>query len=74
MSSFKVYVHTDSSLPRALEPIVAMEGGPGYPSTGSAASYLFMIGPLRQRHDLILMDQRGTGALRCHRLSRRAGL
>ena len=57
---FKEYLHTDSSLP-ALEPIVAMEGGPGYPSTGSAASYLFMIGSLRQRHDLILMDQRGTG-------------
>jgi pimeloyl-ACP methyl ester carboxylesterase len=57
---FDEYLHTDSSLP-ALEPIVAMEGGPGYPSTGSAASYLFMIGSLRQRHDLILMDQRGTG-------------
>ncbi len=58
---FEVYLHTDSSLP-GLEPIVAMEGGPGYPSTGSAASYLFMIGSLRRRHDLILMDQRGTGA------------
>jgi pimeloyl-ACP methyl ester carboxylesterase len=58
---FKVFLHADSSLP-ALEPIVAMEGGPGYPSTGSAASYLFMIGSLRRRHDLILMDQRGTGS------------
>jgi pimeloyl-ACP methyl ester carboxylesterase len=57
---FEDYLHTDSSLP-ALDPIVAMEGGPGYPSTGSAASYLFMIGSLRERHDLILMDQRGTG-------------
>lgn len=57
---FQVFVHTDTSLP-ALEPIVAMEGGPGYPSTGSAASYLFMIGALHRRHDLILMDQRGTG-------------
>ncbi len=58
---FKVYRHTDTSR-RALEPIVAMEGGPGYPSIGSAASYLFMIGSLHRRHDLILMDQRGTGA------------
>ncbi|MBV8735408.1 MAG: alpha/beta fold hydrolase [Solirubrobacterales bacterium] len=57
---FEVYLHSDSALP-ALEPIVAMEGGPGYPSTGSAASYLFMIGSLHRRHDLILMDQRGTG-------------
>ena len=56
-----MYLHTDSSRP-GLEPIVAMEGGPGYPSTGSAASYLFMIGSLHRRHDLILMDQRGTGA------------
>lgn len=58
---FKLFVHADSSRP-ALEPIVAMEGGPGYPSTGSAASYLFMIGAMHRRHDLILMDQRGTGS------------
>ena len=58
---FKVFLHTDTSR-HALEPIVAMEGGPGYPSTASAASYLFMIGALHRRHDLILMDQRGTGA------------
>src|ERR1022692_4194667 len=57
---FDDYLHTDPSLP-ALEPIVAMEGGPGYPSTGSAASYLFMIGSPRKRHDLIPMAQRGTG-------------
>ena len=57
---FKVFLHSDLSLP-PLEPIVAMEGGPGYPSTGSALSYLFMIGSLARRHDLILMDQRGTG-------------
>ena len=45
----------------ALEPIVAAEGGPGYPSIDSAESYLFMLGPLRRRHDLIVMDNRGTG-------------
>jgi pimeloyl-ACP methyl ester carboxylesterase len=59
--SFRVYTHTDESLP-PLEPIVAIEGGPGYPSIGSAASYRFMIGPLHQRHDMIVMDQRGTGS------------
>jgi pimeloyl-ACP methyl ester carboxylesterase len=58
---FKVFLHTDAAR-HALAPIVAMEGGPGYPSTASAASYLFMIGSLHRRHDLILMDQRGTGA------------
>ncbi|MHB8506416.1 MAG: alpha/beta fold hydrolase [Acidimicrobiales bacterium] len=58
---FAVFPHTDRSIP-PLEPIVAMEGGPGYPSIGSAGSYLFLIGSLHRRHDLILMDQRGTGA------------
>ena len=58
---FKVFLHTDTSRP-TLAPIVAMEGGPGYPSTASSASYLFMIGSLHRRHDLVLMDQRGTGA------------
>jgi pimeloyl-ACP methyl ester carboxylesterase len=73
---FEEYLRTDSSRP-ALEPIVAMEGGPGYPSTGSAASYLFMIGALRRRHDLILMDQRGTGgsdAINCPGLQDYDGL
>ena len=30
-------------------------------SIGSAESYLFMLGPLHRTHDLIVMDQRGTG-------------
>jgi len=73
---FRVYPHTDRSMP-ALEPIVAMEGGPGYPSIGSATSYLAMIGPLHQQHDLIVMDNRGTGAsgaIDCPKLQRYNGL
>lgn len=57
---FRVYRHTDRRAPGA-EPVVAFEGGPGYPSIGSAQSYLFMLGSLRRTHDLIVMDQRGTG-------------
>ncbi len=57
---FRVYGHTDQRAPGA-EPVVAFEGGPGYPSIGSAESYLFMLGPLHRTHDLIVMDQRGTG-------------
>ncbi len=57
---FRVYRHTDQRAPGA-EPVVAFEGGPGYPSIGSAESYLFMLGPLHRTHDLIVMDQRGTG-------------
>jgi pimeloyl-ACP methyl ester carboxylesterase len=58
--SFRMYPRTDPTAP-ALEPVVAMEGGPGYPSIGSASTYRFMLGPLNRRHDLIVMDQRGTG-------------
>ena len=57
---FRVYRHADPAAGSA-EPIVAFEGGPGYPSIGSAGSYLFMLGPLHRAHDLIVMDQRGTG-------------
>jgi pimeloyl-ACP methyl ester carboxylesterase len=57
---FEFYPHRDHSQP-ALEPIVAEEGGPGYPSSGSRAGYVALFSPLMDRHDLILMDQRGTG-------------
>ncbi|MHB1930878.1 MAG: alpha/beta fold hydrolase, partial [Acidimicrobiales bacterium] len=57
---FAVFPHTDQAAP-ALEPIVAMQGGPGYGSIPSAPTYLFMLGNLHARHDLIVMDQRGTG-------------
>lgn len=67
---FRVFPRTQRERP-ALEPIVAAEGGPGYPSIDSAESYLFMLGELRRRHDLIVMDNRGTGrsgAINCPRL------
>lgn len=67
---FRVFPRTDRSAP-ALEPVVAAEGGPGYPSIGSADSYRFMLGSLRRRRDLIVMDNRGTGrsgAIDCPRL------
>ena len=67
---FRVYPRTDRSRP-ALEPIVTAEGGPGYGSIDSASSYQFMLGGLLARHDLILVDNRGTGssgAIDCPRL------
>src|ERR1700728_752987 len=57
---FRVYEHTDRSLP-GLEPIVTMEGGPGLASIESSSAYKYMIGPLLERHDMIVMDNRGTG-------------
>jgi pimeloyl-ACP methyl ester carboxylesterase len=57
---FRIYEHTIRSEP-PLEPIVTMEGGPGLPSIESARAYKFMLGPLLERHDMIVMDNRGTG-------------
>ena len=48
----------------ALEPIVAVEGGPGYATRASRDSYLDLFDPLMDRRDLIIVDNRGTGALR----------
>jgi pimeloyl-ACP methyl ester carboxylesterase len=42
--------------------IVAMEGGPGYPSTGSRDYYLELFGGLQRSRNLLLVDNRGTGA------------
>src|SRR6476619_6094900 len=42
-------------------PLVAVEGGPGYPSIGSRAEYQAMYGPLLRTRDLLLVDNRGTG-------------
>lgn len=41
--------------------IVAVEGGPGYPSIGSRSLYRSLYAPLLQTRDLLLMDNRGTG-------------
>lgn len=57
---FEVDPHTDRTQP-PLEPIVFAEGGPGYGSTLSRGGYLTLAGPLRLRHDVLMMDQRGTG-------------
>lgn len=40
---------------------VPHEGGPGYATTASGSSYVAMYGPLLRRHNLLLVDQRGTG-------------
>ena len=42
--------------------IVAMEGGPGYPSTGSRDYYLELFAGLQGSRNLLLVDNRGTGA------------
>jgi pimeloyl-ACP methyl ester carboxylesterase len=41
--------------------IVAVEGGPGYPSIGSEVEYRGIYRPLLRERDLLLVDNRGTG-------------
>jgi pimeloyl-ACP methyl ester carboxylesterase len=51
--------------------VVAVEGGPGYPSTGSIVEYRGIFGPLLRDRNLLLVDNRGTGTsalIRCRRL------
>ena len=57
---YERFLHSDNSRP-ALEPIVAVEGGPGYATTASRSYYLGLFRPMMKRHDLLLVDQRGTG-------------
>lgn len=54
-------------------PLFDLAGGPGLPSTGSAGFYLTDGAAYRAERDIVLVDQRGTGAsspLRCPELER----
>ena len=50
----------DSSRP-AVGTVVPREGGPGYSTTSSGSGYAAMYGPLLDRRNMLLVDQRGTG-------------
>ena len=66
---FEYYPHSGPGKPQGT--LVATEGGPGYPATLSRDDYLALFKPLRQRHDFLLMDNRGTGqsgAIDCREL------
>jgi hypothetical protein len=66
---FEYYPHSGPD--KALDTLVATEGGPGYPATLSRGDYLALFKPLRRRHDFLLMDNRGTGqsgAIDCREL------
>ncbi|MGA8534988.1 MAG: alpha/beta fold hydrolase [Candidatus Tumulicola sp.] len=53
--------HSDTGRPSSGT-IVAVEGGPGYPSVGSRGLYRTLYAPLLTTKDLLLVDNRGTGA------------
>jgi pimeloyl-ACP methyl ester carboxylesterase len=67
---FEYYPHTSAEAPLAGT-IVTTEGGPGFPATESRDEYLALAGPLRSNHDVVIMDNRGTGrsgAVNCKEL------
>jgi pimeloyl-ACP methyl ester carboxylesterase len=41
--------------------VVAVEGGPGFATTGTQGAYLAMMGPLKRTRNLLLVNLRGTG-------------
>jgi pimeloyl-ACP methyl ester carboxylesterase len=64
---FVLYLRRDTAQP-PIGTLAAIEGGPGFATTGSASSYLTLDAPLMDRRDLLLVDDRGTGtsgALSC---------
>jgi pimeloyl-ACP methyl ester carboxylesterase len=56
---FEYYPHSGAG--PSLGTLVATEGGPGYPATESRNDYLALYAPLRDRRDVLIMDNRGTG-------------
>lgn len=46
---------------KAVGTVLAQEGGPGYPSSGTAADFVMMYGSLLDSRNLLLVDARGTG-------------
>ena len=57
---FELYPRRQADRP-SLGTLVNVEGGPGYSSTDSRASYLALDAPLRDRREVLLVDARGTG-------------
>lgn len=48
----------------APDPVVYLVGGPGEAATAQASEIARRLAPLRERRDIVLVDQRGTGASR----------
>ena len=56
---FEYFPHTAAG--PASGTLIATEGGPGFPATESRVEYLALLQPLRAHHDVVIMDNRGTG-------------
>jgi pimeloyl-ACP methyl ester carboxylesterase len=69
--AYALLPHTDTRKP-ALGTVVPNPGGPGSPTIADADTWTDLLGPLRTRRDLLLIDTRGTGqsaALACPSLA-----
>ena len=53
--------HANLAEAKSSGTIVAVEGGPGYPSIASRSLYRALYAPLLGTRDLLLVDNRGTG-------------
>jgi pimeloyl-ACP methyl ester carboxylesterase len=56
---FELYAHSNPG--PAVSAILANFGGPGVTTTGIRGGPLFIFGPNMDAHDLLLIDDRGTG-------------
>jgi pimeloyl-ACP methyl ester carboxylesterase len=66
--SINVAVIPATAAPVRPDPIAVLMGGPGEEAIGAAADFAAQLASLRKDHDLLLVDQRGTGrsgALHC---------
>jgi hypothetical protein len=66
---FEYYPHSGEG--PAAGTLVGATGGPGFPTRGSADEYLALFAPRRERYDVVLMDDRGSGhsaAIDCREL------
>ena len=56
---FEVYAHRRGA--KARDTILVSAGSDGVPTTAGRAALLALLGPLRDRRDIVLVDARGTG-------------
>ena len=58
-----VFLRIRSTSPAPAAPIVFLPGGPGYPGTllARTPAYLRLFDALRERSDVLVLDQRGSG-------------
>ncbi|HEU4995849.1 MAG TPA: alpha/beta hydrolase [Gemmatimonadaceae bacterium] len=59
--SLNVIVIPRAGAAPAREPLFILKGGPGQAATADTEDIIEMFGAVRGEHDLVLLDQRGTG-------------